>query len=232
MKSVRGTSISGRIETGDTIVSRAKELDTGAVKKKLSAFFATHARYTKSVNAHGTATDAVEKAHADAAAIDGELDPLILEIANHLPSAGLPRANPFSAWGLAAPSKVVELPWDKEAKAATTIATKASKLKNAPGTVKSLAKQIGGLATKLASATKKDGPIDKAETAQSAAASARNVVGVAWERSLAKLKNAALTAEDDGATGLYEALLGNPPPRPKRGPRKAKASQGATPPTT
>lgn len=226
MKSVRGTSISGRIETGDTIARRADEIDAGAVKKKLSAFIASHARYQKSVDAHASAGDALAKAQAVAAEIDAELDPLILELANHLPSAGLPRANPFKAWGLAAPSKVVEQPWKDEAASATKIATKAAALKSGSSQIKTLAKQIGALATRLAAATAKNGPIDKATAAEQSAATGRNVVGVEWERSLAKLKNAVRTAEDDGATGLYEKLLGNPPARPTRGPRKKNDAGG------
>jgi len=227
MRSVRGDSISGRTETGDTIASRAEELDTKPVKGKLTAFVTVHKRYTKADTAHAAAGESLAKVQAVAAEIDAELDPAVLELANLLPSIGLPRGNPFKPWGVPAPSNVVKLPWPKEAKAAATLAKKAAAAKGATAQIKALAKKIAGLAAKLDAATKKGGPIEKAESVESAAVAARNVIGVEWERALAKLKNATETAEDDGATGLYEKLLGNPPPRPVRGPRKAKAAAPA-----
>jgi hypothetical protein len=230
MRSVRGDSVSGRQDTGDEIASRATELDTRPVKAKLASFLAEHARHAKAEEAVTKAEEALRAAQAAAGEIDGALDGDVEQMASLLPSIGLPRASPFKPFGLPPPSDLVKLEYTKEIAATKKLASKVSAHKSATKPMKDLAKSIVANGKKLEASLP---AIKKAEKALSAAITARNTVGVDWERALGRLKNATRTAEDDGAAGLYEKLLGNPPERPKRGPRKkttdgqASATNGA-----
>jgi len=194
-----------RIAAGDHVLEAAKTADTRAVKAKLAAFARAHAAL---VAAHAVATKAEMALHDAQDAVgdaDAEQDAAVHALAAKMVGDGAPKANPFNVFGLAAPSVVAVTAVEKEVALTAKLATLASKWKSATiGT-----KQAAALLAKKSAGTKKAlADMVPMRKAQAAAIAKRDALGVPWARAFAHLKNAARTAEDDGARGLYAALFG------------------------
>jgi hypothetical protein len=214
-----------RVEAGDHVIESAKTAETKSVKTKLLVFTKAHAAY---VAAHAAAQKSEAALHAAQDALgeeDAAQDTAAQALAAKMIGDGAPKANPFSLFGLPAPSALIDMAVAKEVKTTATLAKRAAKWKSAGAATKAAA---GALAKKSASTAKAQTRIPALEKAQAAAIAKRDALGVPWARAFNHLKNAARAAEDDGATGLFAALFDVTRPARAKG-AGAKTGDGAPP---
>ncbi|MDC3960788.1 hypothetical protein [Polyangium jinanense] len=221
-----GGSPGTRIEAGDAVLSAAASIDTSPIAGRIAAFEKIHTSYSAAAAAAQKAAEALRAQQEKVAEADVDQDGSVDTLASVLPADGLPRANPFKPFGVAAPNKVKELGYAREAKVLLGL-EKAILKKKASFSQQSLdaAKATGNAARKVEAAIK---PIAKLEKARADAMAKRDALEQAWETAFASLKRGAKAAEDDGHRGLYAALFERAAPAKKKS-RAKKADDASAP---
>ncbi|MDI3285502.1 hypothetical protein [Polyangium sp. 15x6] len=221
-----GGSPGTRVEAGDAVLSAAASVDTAPIAARVAAFQKVHADYSAADAAARKASDALRAQQEKVAEADVDQDDSVDTLANVLPADGLPRANPFKPFGVAAPHKVKDLGYAREAKVLLGLekAILKKKASFSPQTVEA-AKAAGNAARKVEAVLK---PIVKLEKARADAMAKRDALEQAWETAFASLKRGAKAAEDDGHRGLHAALFERAAPAKKKA-RARKAGEASTP---
>ena len=213
-----------RLETGAAILAAAKVVDTDLVKPRLAAFASVQRSYTEAQRQVDAAEALLKEGQIRLARRDAEQDEAVEGLARALVSSGQPRANPFAAFGAAAPSGVKQLIPAVEAKAIRQLVAAVQRHKPLNKATSQAAQAAEQAARQVEAAQL---AVDKREEALSHARHARDDVGETWETALAALKRGARAAADDGAPGLYTALLGGQ----RRSTRKTSKPSPAPAPT-
>ncbi len=219
-----------RIDAGDRVLAAAKAVATRPIRAKLAAFAQAHAAYVAAEGAARQAEAKLREAEAAVGAADAEQDAALLALAAKMSGDGAPRLAPFKALAplrVPAPSDLIALAVEKEVKLTEQIAKAAAKWKAAGAQTRAAAARLARAAAAVKAALAR---VPGAERPFTEARARRDALGIPWERAFAHLKNAARAAEDDGATGLFDALFAGPPraPRKPRTPGTAKPA-GAAP---
>ena len=126
-----------------------------------------------------------------------------LGLADALVGAGLPRKNPFAPLGFEAPAAIMKMGYEKEAKRVKDLAAKVAGRKDLAKAHAAAARAAKAAKAVTAALAK----VPAAEAKRTAAITVRDGLAQPWETAWKALKNAARTAEDDGATGLFDALF-------------------------
>ena len=193
-----------RIAAGAAIVEAAKTIVTKPIKNKLDAFQKAHREYEAAELIVEKADATVHSAEAAVGILDDAQDEAVNDLAAALIGDRYPRVHPFKAFGVEAPSILVNLGYAVEAKKVKALAVKVIAKKGL--SPKSIA---AAKAAQKAAIAVEQGlvPIAKLKALVAAARSRRDALGQPWETTLAALKRAARTAEDDGAKGVYSVLF-------------------------
>jgi len=216
---------SSRLAAGDHVIHAASSANVSPIKKKLDAFRKIHAAFVAAEKKVGAADAALEAAEAAVGEADAEQDAAVVALAAKMIGDGAPKANPLKLFGLDAPSRVVIMPVAAEAKVTASLAKKAVAWKDASAATKAAAATLAKASAKVSKAL---AALPAKQAAHKAAMSARDALGVPWARAFAHLKNAARTADDDGAPGLFATLFGVE--TKARKPRKANGQPTPPPP--
>lgn len=224
-----GTTPGSRIDTGDHLLEVVSSLGakrTKPVAERIAAFKAAHEAYKKADDVVGACDAKLRAAQAIVGERDVTQDAAVDELASSLAGDGFPRVNPFKPFHVGAPTAVKKMGYEAEAKVVLDLAAKVKKHKNAGPKSKAAAAECEKAAKAVLAALS---PIPKLTQARTAAISRRDALEQPLETAFAALKRGARSAEDDGATGLFDALFGVAKPgsgkRAKKG--AAKATKGA-----
>lgn len=227
MAVLQAISHTGRITAGNTVIERAKTTDTKAVKARLASFTRAHAALVKAqseVDAFEAEGEAILVLIVDA---DADQDTAVEGIADARVADGQLRSQPFKGLGVGSPSDVRRTPYAAEAKLIGKLSTALRKRKLSVATKGALV-----AAEKAAAAVLKFIKLnEKNQEKLSAARDRRDALALPWQSTFSALKRAARTAEDDGATGLFDALFSDTDKPAAKKPRKAKPAAPATEPT-
>jgi hypothetical protein len=216
-----------RLDAGTRIREGSKTVDTTPIKAKLAAFTKIMAAYTKANKAVMAAEAKLDAAQVAVAEADAAQDAAVTTLAAKMIGDEAPKANPFKIFKLAAPSTIIITRVEEEVKTTAKLAKRAAGWKDASPATKAAANKLGNAAALVAKALTKVPPFEKAHRA---AIAQRDALGIPWTRTLAKLKNAARVAEDDGHRGIFAALFGVTPTRPAK--RAVAKKPTPTPPAT
>ena len=100
------TSPGTRLEMGAAILAAARMVDTELIKPRLTAFISAHRSYVAAQRKVDAADDQMREAQAQLTQRDAEQDEAVERLAGALANEGLPRTNPFAAFGAVAPSLI------------------------------------------------------------------------------------------------------------------------------
>jgi hypothetical protein len=209
-----------RKEAGDAVVASAKAASVAPVKKRFAAFAKTHAAYVAADAKVTTATSALRATEQRVGELDVAQDEAVSALASALVGDGGSRTRPFAPFKLGAPSDIQEMGDVDEAKTIQTLVARVKKTKPGKSVLAACAAAQKAAGAVLAAAK----PIEGQRKARHAAIVARDAVGVPWEKAFGALKRGARAAEDDGATGLFDALFGSAAPRGAR--KRGKSAAG------
>ena len=197
-----GTSPGRRIKAGKLVLGRAKSVDTKRVKKPLDELRAVNILYEKQHKAAGDAVEKLAKAEAKLGDLDATQDTSVDVLAAAHISAGASRQRPLAEYKLGTVTEIKLMPNEKEAKALQKIATKAKA--NSDAGIKRAGIAMEKAANAVLAGIK---PIEGLIEKRNEAIAARDALAPRWEKAFAVLKRAVRTAEDEGATGLFDALF-------------------------
>lgn len=209
---------SGRIETGNLVLSAAKSVASAPIAKPLKAFTSAQKAFAAADARVVKADENVRKQQEVVGMRDAMQDQAVDALARQLIASGSPKANPFKPLGFAAPSTLQTMGYGAEAKEARKLASMILKGKKmAKGALEAAA---------LLERTAKEVEVSLKELpallgARKAAIAARDGAGQAWETTFAALKLGAAFADTQGAKGLHDALFVKTAPKAK--PKKVKA---------
>ncbi|MBI4615363.1 MAG: hypothetical protein HY720_17230 [Planctomycetes bacterium] len=220
-----GKHPASRIEVGDEILERAKDVVTAPVKGRLAKFAGSHRAYSAAEKKVERADGALRKQQEKVAERDGDQDEAVMALASALAGDGLPRANPFRPFKFEAPSVIVKMAYAKEAKRVLQLAGAVKKMKGASKKSTAAAKTAEKAARLVQAALR---PIASLEKKKTQAITRRDALGQPWETALGSLKRGARAAEDDGAVGLFAALF-ETQKRPARKPAATGAGTTGSP---
>ncbi len=220
-----GRNPAGRREAGDTLLARAKQASTAAIKDRLAAFAKVHAVYVKSDAAVQVAADRARAAQAKVGEADAAHDEAVEVLASAAVGEGAARTAPFAAWKGPTPTALKTGATAAAAKASIKLAAAIAKSKAAGKATKAaataLAKSANGVLALLPA-------VDEAVAKRGAAIAERDALEAAWEKTLAVVRRAAKAANDDPKNaGLFAALfveVGSSKPK-----RSKKPTTPATP---
>jgi len=203
-----GMSPGGRLETGAAVLAAAEVINSKLIqfiKPRLLEFSAAHRSYVDAQAKVDAANIKFRAAQAELGRCDAEQGEVVEALAGTLCADGQPRSNPFAAFGAAAPFNIKRLPSADEAAAVHELVAAIRRGKN----LSKATLEAAAVADKAARAVEAAlAPLAKLEEAARNARHTRDAIGQTWETTLAVLRRAARTAEDDGAPGLYAALFG------------------------
>ncbi len=222
MATLQATNQPGsRVGAGDTVLERAKTVDTKPVEARLSAFRKAHAAYAKAEREVRAAEAAQFAQESKVAEADVAQDAAVDALASAMAGDGAPRVSPFKKLGkFGAPSDIKVMAYEKEATLCAALAKAALAWKPGTAKTKAAAKKLAGAAAAVKAALK---PTHGLRKQKLAAIARRDGFGQTWSVAFEKLKNAARTAEDDGARGLFEALFRDDTPTAPRAKKKPVA---------
>jgi hypothetical protein len=195
---------SGRIETGNLVLSAATSVARAPIAKPLKAFTSAHKAFSAADARVVKADEDVRKQQEVVGMRDAMQDLAVDTLARQLIAAGSPKANPFKPHGFEAPSTIQTMGYGAEAKVALRLAVV---IKRAKGMSKG-ALAAAGLLEKTAKEVEVSlKELPKLLAARTAAIAARDGAGQAWETTFAALKLGAAYADSQGAKGLHDALF-------------------------
>jgi hypothetical protein len=195
----------GRLENGAAILTAAAGIDVSLVRKRLDAFGRAHRAYTSAQAAVEAAEAQVRGRQSILAQRDAAQDAAVEELVRALLIDGRPRANPFAAYGVAAPSVVKQLNFGEKSKAIHTLANTL----RADATVSKATQRAAQGAEKAARRMEVDLiSFEELQGNLRTAREKREAVGETWDNALTALKRGARAAADEGAPGLYNSLFG------------------------
>ncbi len=204
MAVLAGGTHSGRIVTGDAVLTRASTTDTSPVKKRLAAFSKSHAALAKEQKTVDAAEESLAVAQAAVAEADVTQDEQVDALAVALVTAGQPRVSPFRGFSKHSPTALKKLGYAEEAKALRALTVKVRKSKLADTALTRACGSAEKAADAVDAAIARLEPLVRVETA---ARARRDALALPWEKAFGALKRGARSAEDDGATGLFDALF-------------------------
>ena len=217
------TKVSGagtRKAIGEAVLGAAKVLDARPVRARLAGFAKAHQAFVRAADKVAAAEAVRDAAHAAVAAADvaqdGAVDALVLALV----AAGAPRMSPLKGLSNLSASDLKDLGTAKEARELQRVAVAIAKRGGATPALRRSAKAAGAAAAAVLKAVASVGPREKLYQESLVA---RDALSQPWETALAYLKRAARVAEDDGATGLFEALFQRRAEAPKPRAKPAKA---------
>ncbi|MFT3768542.1 MAG: hypothetical protein QM820_24105 [Minicystis sp.] len=217
-----GNSPGQRLERGDSVLAAAASVSIKPIQKRFGAFKKIHAAYGAADRKVKGANDAVTVQQQKVAEADVDQDAAVQDLAGGLAGDGLPRVNPFQAFGAPPPAALCKMGYGSEAEAVLALEKAVLKRKGLSAGSRTKAKKAGAAAKKVLAAIK---PIANLEKARTNARSAREALEQGWETEFAALKRAARAAEDDGAKGLFAALFERAP-KPASKKANGKKSSG------
>ena len=211
-----GPSQKDRLKTGAAILAAAQVVEVTAIKPRLTAFASAHRDYVAAQRAVDAAETELQKGQAQVDRCDAEQDDRVEGLARALVTDGEPRANPFEAFHTGTPFAIKQLTPAEQAKTIRTLIGTVQESKTVSTATRRVARAaeqaVGAVEAALLT-------LEKRKAALRTARDTRTADGEMWDSALAALKRGARAAADDGAPGLYEALLGG-----LRRPRTKKAT--------
>jgi hypothetical protein len=208
----------GRIELGDIVLAAAKTADTKQVKARLAAFAQAHKAFAAAQANVIKAEEARRKALAEVADRDVQQDEAVMALAAALAGDGLPRVNPFKPLGFEAPSTIVNLGYEREARVVTSLSQMVNRRRDLGKASHFASITLGRAAAAVLAAIEAARPF---EGARRAALAQRDALEQPWETALASLKRGARAAADEGAPALYSVLFEGRKPLKKKARKKA-----------
>ena len=197
-----GNSPGSRVKVGKMVLARAVSLDIKLVKKPFDGMRSAHGAYDKAHSAARLAAERLAKAEAQLGELDVTQDVSVDVFAVAHTTAGAVRTKPLAEYKAGSVSEIKAMPTKKQAQLLIKVATKAkahehASVKRAAASMEKAAKAV------LAGNQRVEGLIEK----RNEAIAARDALSPRWEKAFATLKRAVRAAEDEGATGLFEALF-------------------------
>lgn len=193
-----------RVDAGNAVIAAAEQVDITPVKKRYTAFATSHKSYEGAQKRVRDAEAKVRAAEQEAGERDADLDEMVDVVAVAAVGDGLPRQNPFKPLKQPSPSAIKDTAQSKEPKVVRGLVAAIRKYKGVSKTTLAAAAQAEKKAQAAEAAQAKVEPLRKA---LQAAITQRDVLTAPWEKNFAALKRAVRAAEDEGATGLFEALF-------------------------
>ena len=194
-----------RIEFGDALLDAARAVDTRLVKERLAAFERIHKAYRSATTKVEQAWQRLHRQQQQVAEADVAQDESAEKLASALAGDGLPRTNPFKKLGFDAPSKLIKLGYEKEARQLLKLVKKVT----AGSEQFSKMSQSAARAVEKAAQTvlKAITPVSTLEKTYRAALVQRDALAQQWETAFAAVKRGVKAAEDEGAAGLFASLF-------------------------
>ena len=197
-----GTSPGRRIKVGKLVLGRAVSVDTKPVKKQLNALRSVNGAYEKTHKGATEASKRLANAEARVGELDATQDASLDRYAAAYVAQGASRTKPLAEYKAGSVTDIKTMATEKEAKLLLKLATKGKAHQDAG--IKRAATQMEKAAKAVLAAKK---PIEGLIEKRSEAIAARDALAPRWEKAFATLKRAVRAAEDEGATGLFEALF-------------------------
>ena len=194
-----------RLAIGVLVLEGALQVDTKLIKSRLKAFAAVHRRYLGAQGKVETLDEQLREIQAQLAQRNIVQDEAVEALACALATDGQPRANPFDAFGAAAPSLLKKLPFAEEATAIDQLVAAVQRSK----TVSQATRDAAQAAQKAARAM--EAGLAQAEAVKARLQKSRrrrDAIGESWDKAFAALKRRTRSAADDGGTDLHPALFG------------------------
>ena len=195
---------SGRIDTGNLVLSAATSVASAPIAKPLKAFTSAHKAFASADARVVKADENVRKQQEVVGMRDAMQDLAIDALARQLIASGAPKANPFKPLGFAAPSTLQNMGYGAEAKEAQRLASAVKRAKGMSKGALLAASLLDKTAKEVESGLKE---LPRLLDARKAAIAARDGAAQAWETTFAALKLGAAFADSQGAKGLHEALF-------------------------
>ncbi len=196
---------SGRVATGETILTAARFADTSLVAARLAAFAEAHQLYADAQ----LALDTAEKQHSERnealALLDAAINDAIEELVVRLITDRQPRNAPFEAYIGDSPSSLKSLRLRDKPIALGKLAAAVLRDESLSPQSREAAETIDRKAAEIVAFVREIEPLEAAVTE---ARAARDALVERWDTALAVLKRGVRAAEDDGAAGLYTGLFG------------------------
>ncbi|MEZ4392095.1 MAG: hypothetical protein R3A48_13435 [Polyangiales bacterium] len=193
-----------RLLSGEAVLAAAVGLDTRPIAAKLAQFRKAHSSLSKASAALATAEQRLVDAQRDVADFDNDQDAAVGALAASLVTVGQPRLNPFRKLSKYAPGRMQQIGYAAEARALLELTARARKLDGLNNEVQAAAREAERCARALLAA------VAVAEHVAERAAAARDrrdALCQPWETALAALRRAVRAQEQNGASGLFDALF-------------------------
>jgi hypothetical protein len=195
------------VQTGEAILTAAREADVRLVKTRLTRFERANRAY---VDAQRRVEAAEADLHAKQARLnerDVEQDQAVDALGRSLIADGQAARNPFRLFGGPPPIRLMRLAFGDEAKEIRrlAVAIRGSKTRSKPTLVATQAAVRAAKAVEQAM-----GPVARAQNAVRRARHKRDALAGTWESALAALKRGTRAAADEGAPELHAVLFGRP----------------------
>jgi hypothetical protein len=215
-----------RLQFGASVLAAARSIDTRPVKERLQRFAQAQRNYVNAQKKVDAAEAQLTVAQARIAELDAVQDDAVDALARALIHDGQPIGNAFAAFGAPTLGALKRLPFDEEAAAVHQLVAAVLRSKG----VSEATTKAAQAADKAASVVEEAlGPIGKLEDSVREARWTRDVVGQAWESTLAALRRMAQTVAAEGSPDLYARLF---PPVTRTGtktkPAEAPAGESST----
>lgn len=208
----------GRIESGETLLAAARFADTSLVVAKLADFQSNQQAYADTQRALDIARREEQAANSAVASLVADADDALEVLVARLIGDGQPRNAPLEGYGTHIPSTLKSLRLRDKSVAYGKLAGAVRADTTRSAACHEAADRLDAMATAMMDAVLRIAPL---ESRVRDALTARDAAAASWYEVLARLRRAVRAAEDDGATGLDEALFGH---MTKKTGRKAKPS--------
>lgn len=193
-----------RLASGEAVIAAASALDTRPIAAKLAQFRKAHASLSKANAALAAAEQRLVEAQRDVADFDNDQDAAVGALAASLVALGQPRINPFRKLSKYAPARMQQIGYDLEAKALLELSARARKLDGVTDEVQSATREAERCARALLAAV---AVAERAAERAAAARDRRDALCQPWETALAGLRRAARAQDQNGASGIFDALF-------------------------
>ena len=207
-----------RLRIGASLLSAARAVDTGLVKKRLARFERQHRRYVEAQRKVVVIQRELHAAPARLAERDGVQDEAVETLARALVGDGHLRRNPFRSFGAPSPSKLSRLPFAEQAEAVHRLVRAVRRNPPLSGPTSRAVRAADTAARAVEEAIVRVASVE--ETAR-AARQTRDAMRRDWHAAYRALERGARAAADEGAPQLHAMLFARLP--------VARVSRVATP---
>jgi hypothetical protein len=192
------------LRDGDAVLTGAKAVDVRKVKERLGTFEKRHRNFS---DAERTVKQAENELSSQVEVVKKsvvKLRGVIVMLASAVSLDGEPRTRPFAAFGEKPVSRFTNQPHAGFAASSVRLAKAVLQGKGTSKTTTDVARKVLVAAAELEAALEAEKAL---ESERHHAVTDRNALVGDWERAFHSLKRGVLDAEDNGQSGLYEALF-------------------------